>query len=74
MKLTLKVENMEQEETWEAFYPLNDQRTSSTMSEPPVYFTRSSSVTSIQVSPSGTVIDRTRERETKEAKLKNNKT
>jgi len=74
MKLSLKVENMEHEAVWETYTPLSDERTSSTMTDAPVYFTRSSSVTSIHVSPSGTVIDRTKERETKEAKLKNNKT
>jgi len=74
MKLSLKVENMEHEAVWETYTSLSDERTSSTMTEAPVYFTRSSSVTSIQVSPTGTVIDRTKVRETKEAKLKNNKT
>jgi hypothetical protein len=63
MKLSLKVENMEHEAVWETYTPLSDERTSSTMTESPVYFTRSSSVTSIMVSPSGMVIDRTKEAE-----------
>jgi len=63
MKLSLKVENMEHEAVWETYTPLSDERTSSTMTEAPVYFTRSSSVTSITVSPSGTVIDRKKEAE-----------
>ena len=63
MKLSLKVENMEHEAVWETYTQLNDERTSSTMTEAPVYFTRSSSVTSITVSPSGAVIDRRKEAE-----------
>lgn len=70
MKLTLKVENLQQEETWETFTTLSDYRTSSTMSQPPSYFTRSSFVASVIISPSGGIVDSKTTKESGSGKTK----